>query len=923
MSDNVEIENKLELESDQTEDQESDGFPKLKPGECDICGKIIGGSSATPSMVRRNLRRHKLHVHEGVPRKQKQSVLLKQPVVCYLCGKSISYGFFKQHLKNHGENPDGRVTCDQCGKEFSHAGQLRVHYRYVHEGKVREKVECEECGKEVSRNNISQHRLHAHQGLKYRTRDRTVRCPFCDLAMPRSALERHKKTLHRNEDIPKREKSHICPHCGKSFGWAHNLRDHINDSHSLENVSQEYLGKFDEEAKMKVLSLVERFDRYTVSEKLSLPLWQIRNWKDRVQCSVCSESIPRKRLTNHMKIHSGERRCVTNGERRRLVNSKHSVEEIANYAKEEGYAAAAKRFNIGEMTVKKYYGVTFNPIQCKLCDFKAAWADHMKKHILRTHKAVKDNICHLCDFKTSVYNDLTLHLKLRHNAVNPHPNRDQIHDIELVRDNSKNTTSAGEEGNVGTESSLEILRRIHEVDLELTNQKYRKKAPEEKDDYESNTIEQEVKESKTDDVNFDDDVASEEKEEEDLIDQVTHNNDEDDDDEPGEYGNDLETTHRKLLKEDLEDQVEHNNDDDELDIHETKFETADEDLEVKHNDNDRRKVEPEVYESKIFEEEDDENYESLGPDQRTTYEDGDLVITASSSGAGDESFEIKPDEDAPEFEIKIEDSDPKLEAEDQDSDFELEEQESDPDDDFEEEKPAVKEKKKAKKVSEKVEKCDEENLVCPICNKVITKYWMKGHLETHTEERKHACQLCGAKYKTKMCLRSHIWAVHAEFEEVVPCSFCGKTFPSKFKIQRHIARNHTAIQCGQCEKMLENRMKLTQHMKVEHGKQVKKAVAKTSFCDLCGKTVGSLSLKKHLAICNGTGKRRSRGRMVVTCEVCGKVFKKSYNLKVHMTKHTGVKNFACDLCDKSFVAKRTLIQHKEKNHSRQADPSCL
>ena len=92
----------------------------------------------------------------------------------------------------------------------------------------------------------------------------------------------------------------------------------------------------------------------------------------------------------------------------------------------------------------------------------------------------------------------------------------------------------------------------------------------------------------------------------------------------------------------------------------------------------------------IYEEEDDENYESLGPDQRTTYEDGDLVITASSSGAGDESFEIKPDEDAPEFEIKIEDSDPKLEAEDQDSDFELEEQESDPDDDFEEEKPAVK-----------------------------------------------------------------------------------------------------------------------------------------------------------------------------------------------------------------------------------------
>ena len=700
------------------------------------------------------------------------------------------------------------------------------------------------------------------------------------------------------------------------------LRNHINDSHSLENVSQEYLSKFNEEAKMKVLSLVERFDRYTVSEKLSLPLWQIRSWKDRVQCSVCSESIPRKRLTNHMKVHTGEKRCVTTGERRRLVTSKHSVEEIANYAKEKGYGAAAKRFNINEMTVKKYYGMTFNPIQCKLCDFKAAWATHMKKHILRTHKAVKDNICHLCDFKTSVYNDLTLHLKLRHSIANPHPNRDQIDDIELVRDNSKNTTTAGEEGNVGTESSLDILRRIHEVDLELTNQKYRKEAPKEKDEDESNTIEQEIKEPKTDDVNFDDDVASREKGEDDLINPVTHNNDEDDDDELGEYENDLEITHRKLLKEDLEDQVEHNNDDDELDFHETKFETEDEDLEVKHNDNDRRMVKPEVYENKIFENEDDDSYGSLGSNQRTTYEDGDLVITASfSEAARDESFEIKPDEDAPEFEIKIEDSDPKLEAEDQDSDFELEEQESDPDDDFEEEKPAVKEKKKAKK---------EENLVCPICNKGITKYWMKGHLETHSKERKHACELCGAKYKTKMCLRSHFWAVHAELEEVVPCSFCGKTFSSKFKIQRHIARNHTSIQCGQCEKMLENKWKLTNHMRSEHGMKVK-AVAKSSsvesverqVCHLCGKTVSSIRIKKHLAICNGTGKRRSRGRMVVTCEVCGKEFNKSYNLRVHMTKHTGVKNFACDLCDKSFVAKRTLIQHKEKNHPRQADPSCL
>ena len=33
-----------------------------------------------------------------------------------------------------------------------------------------------------------------------------------------------------------------------------------------------------------------------------------------------------------------------------------------------------------------------------------------------------------------------------------------------------------------------------------------------------------------------------------------------------------------------------------------------------------------------------------------------------------------------------------------------------------------------------------------------------------------------------------------------------------------------------------------------------------------------------------------------------------------MSQHTGVKEFACTHCGKCFIAKRTLIQHTEKNH---------
>ena len=76
-------------------------------------------------------------------------------------------------------------------------------------------------------------------------------------------------------------------------------------------------------------------------------------------------------------------------------------------------------------------------------------------------------------------------------------------------------------------------------------------------------------------------------------------------------------------------------------------------------------------------------------------------------------------------------------------------------------------------------------------------------------------------------------------------------------------------------------------------------------------------MKRHVARCNGPGSITGPGSRIKgtwPCEVCGKVFNKSYNLKVHLTSHTGKKDFACTQCGKCFIAKRTLIQHTEKNH---------
>ena len=48
----------------------------------------------------------------------------------------------------------------------------------------------------------------------------------------------------------------------------------------------------------------------------------------------------------------------------------------------------------------------------------------------------------------------------------------------------------------------------------------------------------------------------------------------------------------------------------------------------------------------------------------------------------------------------------------------------------------------------------------------------------------------------------------------------------------------------------------------------------------------------------------------LTCTICLKKFKKTYNLKQHYLLHTNEKPFKCEICDKAFAQKANLTKHK-------------
>ncbi|XP_051909965.1 zinc finger protein 436-like [Hippocampus zosterae] len=248
------------------------------------------------------------------------------------------------------------------------------------------------------------------------------------------------------------------------------------------------------------------------------------------------------------------------------------------------------------------------------------------------------------------------------------------------------------------------------------------------------------------------------------------------------------------------------------------------------------------------------------------------------------------------------------------------------------------------------------SLLCHFCGKELKfRSQLAAHLQTHTDERPHLCDVCGRKFCRGYQLERHKLLAHGEDgehdedgddgEDGSPprkrpktllaarsrarsddkpfrCALCPRRFARPACLKRHQARAHPkersagqraakAFPCATCGKVFKFRSLLSNHAAVHSDER-------PHGCDFCPRRFRRLShLKRHRRVVHRDGARPPQN---FVCGICGKDKKCRSQLERHVIIHTGERPFACDLCSARFNRQGNLQQHRKRVHGVRKTP---
>ncbi|XP_061172474.1 histone H4 transcription factor-like [Saccostrea echinata] len=187
-----------------------------------------------------------------------------------------------------------------------------------------------------------------------------------------------------------------------------------------------------------------------------------------------------------------------------------------------------------------------------------------------------------------------------------------------------------------------------------------------------------------------------------------------------------------------------------------------------------------------------------------------------------------------------------------------------------------------------------------------SKYKLREHLRSHTQEKIVACPICGGLFSSRTKFLDHLKRQEETDHQCYQCSHCDKRYTTERLLRDHVRHHVNQYKCPCCDMTCPTPSSLKTHLRYRHTTQ-------TPYkCDHCGHGAKSLAdLKKHLESHSVDVPYHCH---IPDCSYTSRTFQSLENHFKRLHQDIDVQKYKCHVCSTLFTRGTNLTSHLKKKH---------